>query len=598
MTGETSTPIQVPVAESLKPVSAETAARVVRGERTGGPNSGESGILLAAKDKLGVSVIEVVAGEKVPPGIKDALLLQLFGETDLKKIDPKLLPLATQLDGLINRLTKSVDIKTLNASEVNTAIIDVVLQSEGWAQAYKNMTPFQKTAFIKGIRESGMIPSARRLLIGKTVLPENNEYASSKRIYDEASSTLDARKTERRNIEIKTKLKDRSKIVAERESEQRKYDELKGERVGLLEQIEELQQAMANRSNEHIRSTTGAAESKSVDQLKKDDSEYQGWQSEVNTTKKKLKNKTKDGIDWKIRDLESKIKSHDESLADFTRLDQLTTQIEELSKQAAIAEGTMLTDRSKLIGQLNGLIGSLNGVLPEAAMKALNKWKTGIDEANTQVARDKAEVAAKEGGVLDGASANFILYLNDAKYVKTSKRTSWRLADLISGKKVGVKEINEIELRTDFDALFATGGRGSANFALTQIDNAIKSGSGAGLSPEQLKYLKANPEAKEKLVEQVKGEVFKTISRKAVMHLKLSDEDLTTLSSSDDFAIAFEKGVGDAQKAKDLIEKAAGAKLKGKTTGEFLRKLPKPILWGLLILILGGIFTKGYGIFG
>ncbi|MFH0846363.1 MAG: hypothetical protein V1851_03140 [Patescibacteria group bacterium] len=571
--------------EAPPPVSAKVAGEVVRGV-----NTGEAGILLTKKGELSASAVDVVAGEKVPPGTRDALFLQLFGETDGTKVDKTLQPLATQLDTLLTNLQKNVETSTASASEINAAIEQVVLQTDGWAEAYKGMNAAQRAQFLKGIRESSVIPLARKEFIDRAVGVEGNKYAAETTKYKEMNGDLSAKKKEQTTINTKITGKDRAKTTSERDAKKREVEDIQGEKQTLQERKTHLEELQAKRTADYITAKkTGADLTAALGA----DPNYPKWQDEIDDINTQLTGKGAKSIEGRLRKSEGELKDLEETMEAFSRKDQLTTEIDNLNKQVREAQASMLSARSELVKQLNELIKSLNGTMPEAAKQALNRYKDRLEQANIEVAKDKAKEAAKEGDILKGAEANLALYFTDAKYVKTTQRTSSRLRDFF--RKTGQKEIKTTDLRTDFDGLFSNDGRGAANLTLTEINNAIAAGSGAGLSPEQVTYLNTHPDAKAKLVEQAKQSVFKAVSRQAVLHLNLSETDMRTLVSSPDFTTAAEQAVGDVQKLKDLKEKMAGAGLKGGTWKEIGAKLAKPALFGLILMVLIFLGIKGFG---
>ncbi len=580
----------------IKPVSGKIAVEA----GTKAPVGREAQAMAKAVDNLSLMTVDVAAGGDIVSGMKDNLFVAYFGEKDASKVkDPVLKPLAQGLNNIINVLENNLKDGAVGATtaEIDAAIISTIRSNEGWKDAFNLLAPAKKNQLVKTIREMGAVSAGRRLYTEKMVIAQEvGGYEAAKRKYEEISRQTKERTDERDSIDKQIKGKDRAKIVSDKDAKVSALEGLKGRRQTLSDRRDAIETKIDELTSTYrqVNPKTGAVTFNKVG--RDNDPDYKKYQAEI----KKVDNEingvgTVKGLDTLIVEAQLEVNKADKLVQSFDRHDSLTTEIGKLSQQLTNAEADLINARTGLANKINELTKSLNGVLPEAAREAMNKYKDSIDNANAEMAKEKAEVAAKEGDIITGATANVEAFYLRAKYIQEKQRTSSKLLDLFGRKKV-IQETNKVAIRADFKKILARNGRGAADLLKADVDHAIAAGEGAGLSPEEIKYFRDNPKAYAKFIEQAKTTVFKAVSREAVLHTDLTETDMRTLIGSPDFATAAEQAVGDAQKLKDLKEKIAGAGLKGGTWKEIGAKLAKPVLLGLLLLILVILGSKAGGI--
>ncbi len=580
-----------PMPAEIKQVSGKVALE----SGTNAPTGREARALRKATDNASLITVDVAAGGETPSGMKDNLFIAYFGEKDVTKIkDPVLKPLAKGLRDIINQVENNLN--GTATAEVDATIITTIRSTEGWKNAFDDLSVAEQKQLIKRLRETWTVSAGRRLYTEKMVIAQEvGGYEAAKRKYEEAARQTKERTDERDTIDKQIKSKDRTKIVADKDAKISSLDGLKGMRQTLSGRRD----ALENKSDEltstyrQVNPKTGAVTFNKVG--RDNDPDYKKYQTEI----KKIDNEingvgTAQGLDAQIIAAQLEVNKADKLVQSFDRHDSLTTEIGTLNQQLTNAEADLITARTSLADKINELTKSLNGVLPEAAKEAMNKYKDSIDNANIKIAKDKAEEAAKAGDIIKGAEANVEMYYLQAKYIQEQQRTSSKLVDLFMRNK-GIKETNKALLRKDLTRVLKNDGRGSADLLKYDVDAAIAAGHGAGLSPEQIKYFKENPKAYADFIEQAKVSVFKAVSRQAVLHINLTETDMQTLIGSPDFATAADQALGDAQKLKDLKAKLGEAGLKGGTWKEISSKLAKPALLGLLLMILIFLGIKGFG---
>ncbi len=563
---------------------------------TNTPTGKEAKALGKEVGNLSLITVDAAAGGEIPTGLKDNLFVAYFGDKDPNKVkDPVLKPLALGLNQIITQIETNLKTGVGGTAELNKAIIETIRSNEGWKKAFELLDPGKQAELIKTIREMGAVSSGRKLYVERMVIAkEGGGYEAAKRKYDEVARQVKEKTDERNLLDTQIKGKDRAKIVADKDAKAATLESLKTRRQSLSERrdkvelkIDELTEAYRQRNPKTGAVTFNKAGRDADPDYKKYKGELTKIDDEVNGTSAAA------GLDAQIIAAQGEVSKAEKAVAAFERHDVLVTDIDKLSKQLIDAEGDLITARTAFADKINELIKSLGGVFPEAAKAAMNKYKVSIDHANEEMANAKAAEAAKSGEVITGATANVEkFYL--LKYVKEQQRRSSKLTNLF-GRNKSVQEIDTARLQTDFKKLLRRDARGAADLLKADVDAALAAGHGAGLSPEEIKYFNDNPQAYAKFIEQAKQNVFKTVSRQAVLHLDLTETDMKTLIGSDDFATAAEQAVGDAQKLKDLKEKIAGAGLKGGTWKEIGAKLAKPALIGLAILILIIFGVKGFG---
>lgn len=582
----------------VKPVSGKVALEA--GTRT--PAGREAQAMAKGVDNLSLMNVDIAAGGDIASGMKDNLFIAYFGEKDVTKVkDPVLKPLAQGLKNIVYQLENNLKEGAAGATtaEIDAAIISTIRSNEGWKDAFNLLDPAKKNQLVKTIREMGAVSSGRRLYTEKMVITqESGGYEAAKRKYDEAARQTKERTDERDLIEKAIKGKDRAKILADKDAKVNELDSLKGKRKNLSDRRDAIEGKIDELTSTYreINPKTGKVTFNKVG--RDNDPDYKAYDREIKKIDSEINGKgtgatAVKGLDEQIIEAQREVNKADKLVQSFDRHDSLTKEIGTLNQKLTDAEAELITSRTALANKINELTKSLSGVLPEAAKEAMNKFKDSIDNANVEIAKEKAKEAGKEGNILTGAEANVEAFYLNAKYIVDRPRVSSKLIDFFRTK--GVKEANKISIRADFDRILANDGRGSFNVLKADVDGAIAAGHGAGLSPEQIKYFKDNPKAYANFLEKAKTTVFKAVSREAVLHLDLSETDMRTLVGSPDFTAAAEQAVGDAQKLQALKDKMAGAGLKGGTWKEIGAKLAKPALFGLILMVLIFLGIKGFG---
>ncbi len=572
--------------QEIKPVAGKIAIEA----GTNAPKGKEAQVLAKGVENLSLITIDVAAGGEVPPGMKDNLFIAFFGEKTASKVtDPVLKPLALGLSNIISQIENNIQpgIAGATHNEIDAAIVSTIRSNEGWKKAFELMDPTKQNQLIKTIRETGATTGARRLYVERMIIAqESGGYEAEKRKYEEIAKQTKQKTDERDAIDKQIKGKDRAKIVADKDARALTLESLINRKQSATDRKDKIEARIDELSSDYREKNpktgvvtfnkTGRDADPDIKKLK---TELNKIDNEINGTG------GVSGLDAQIIAAQAEVTKADKLVQSFDRHDSLTTDIGKLSEQLTNAEASLITARTAFANKINELVKSLNGVLPEAAKEAMNKFKSSIDSANVDIAKQKAEEAAKAGDIITGAEANVEMYYLQAKYIKDVPRVSSKLADLFLRNK-GIKEQDKITLRADFLKVLQNDGRGAADLLKADADAALTAGKGAGLSPEQIKYFKDNPKAYAKFIEQAKTAVFKAVSRQSVLHLDITETDMKTLIGSPDFAKAAEQAVGDAQSLAALKEKIAGAGLKGGTWKEIGAKLSKPAMMGLLIMLL------------
>lgn len=574
----------------IRPVKAKVAVETL----TAAPK-GEGKTMATHVRELGIGTVDAVGGREIPQGMRDNLFIALFGTKDASAVtDPQLKPLAQGLDTIMTTLKDNLDPSVATPTELNAAIKTVIEQTPGWNDAFKKMSATQQDEVIQSIREMGAASFGRRIMIERIIISqESGNYNAAKRKYEDVKKQLTTRQTEMTAVDAQILAigKDRAAVAADRQSQEREVTSLNSEMTRLQEQRSRLEQRIADREQSYI--DAGKSGKALSDALAKDKS-FQKWTKDAQDLEDKINDPT--GLAKKIADAEARLKVLETQNQYFERADRLTTEIEDLTGRVSTAEADMINARTAFANNINELMKQLNGVMPEAAKEAMNKYKSRLEEANrekaVQDANDKADKAKKEGDMLARAEAE-IAKAFELRYIKTERQ--FRIASF--GKR-DIQVIDEDTLRGDFqDSLNpAIGTRGVMERVLNLA--GTPPGNGSGLSAETLAYLTnpANKAAVGKLVENMRIPIFKSISRKAVLHLDLPETSLRSLATSPDFVEAAKAAVADNAEIAKVIESVHGAKLGGSTNiKEALRKMPAGGLLGILMMILGlfgsGLFT-------
>ncbi|MFZ6034628.1 MAG: hypothetical protein ACOYUB_00555 [Patescibacteria group bacterium] len=572
----------------IRPVKAKVAVEAL----TAAPK-GEGKTMATHVRELGIGTVDAVGGREIPQGMKDNLFIALFDVKDASAVtDPQLKPLAQGLESIIATLKGNLDPSVTTPTELNAAIKTVIEQTPGWNDAFKKMSAAQQDEVIQSIREMGAASFGRRMMVEKIVISqETGNYKAAKTKYEDVKKQLTTRQTEMTAVDAQILAigKDRAAVAADRQSQEREVTSLNSEMTRLQEQRSRLEQRIADREQSYI--DAGKSGKALSDALAKDKS-FQKWTKDAQDLEDKINDPT--GLAKKIADAEARLKVLETQNQYFERADRLTTEIEDLTGKVSTAEADMINARTAFANNINELMKQLNGVMPEAAKEAMNKYKSRLEEANrekaVQDANDKADKAKKEGDMLARAEAE-ITKAFELRYLKTIRE--FRFAKL---SKIDIQVIDEDALRADFqDALNpAIGTRG----VMERILNIAGNGAGSGLSAETIAYLTnpANKAAVGKLVENMRIPIFKSISRKAVLHLDLPETTLRNMATSPDFVEAAKAAVADNAEIRKVIESVHGAKLGGSTSvTEALRKMPAGGLLGFILMILGifgsGLFT-------
>lgn len=577
----------------IKPVANKVAVETL----TATPK-GEAKKTAEAVRSLSIGTVDAVGGREIPDGMRDNLFIGLFGTKDVAAItDPQLKPLAQGLDKIMSTLKDNLDPGVATPTELNQAIQSVIEQTPGWSDAFKKMSATQQAEVIKSIREMGAASFGRRMMIEKiTISQESGNYGAAKRKFEDASNQLNARRLEK--VTVDTQIGaiggDRAKVTADKQSKDREATSLLRERDRLQEQKSRIDRQIAEREQSYI--DTGKSGKDLTDALNAD-SRYQKMLKDLDAIDDKISDPVS-GIDKKIGDAEAELQVLEKNLQYFERADSLTTQVEDLTNKVSSAEAEMINARTALANSLNDLMKNLNGVMPEAAKEAMNKYKIRLDEANQQKAVDeankKAEDAKKEGDMLALAEAE-ITKAFELRYVKTEDQR--RLRTLFMAKEQ-VQVIDESALRADFQDMLnpATGTRGVMERIIKGSATGL-AGPEAGLSQQTIDYLNSHPDAAAKLVEKMRIPIFKSVARKAVLHLDLNETSLRSLATSPDFVEAAKAAIADNADIEKVIDSVYGAKLGGsRNVAEAFKKLPAGGLLGVLMLIFGligsGLFTQ------
>ena len=427
-----------PMPAEIKQVSGKVALE----SGTNAPTGREARALRKATDNASLITVDVAAGGETPSGMKDNLFIAYFGEKDVTKIkDPVLKPLAKGLRDIINQVENNLN--GTATAEVDATIITTIRSTEGWKNAFDDLSVAEQKQLIKRLRETWTVSAGRRLYTEKMVIAQEvGGYEAAKRKYEEAARQTKERTDERDTIDKQIKSKDRTKIVADKDAKISSLDGLKGMRQTLSGRRD----ALENKSDEltstyrQVNPKTGAVTFNKVG--RDNDPDYKKYQTEI----KKIDNEingvgTAQGLDAQIIAAQLEVNKADKLVQSFDRHDSLTTEIGTLNQQLTNAEADLITARTSLADKINELTKSLNGVLPEAAKEAMNKYKDSIDNANIKIAKDKAEEAAKAGDIIKGAEANVEMYYLQAKYIQEQQRTSSKLVDLFMRNK-GIKDTN------------------------------------------------------------------------------------------------------------------------------------------------------------
>lgn len=556
---------------------------------------GESKKMAEAVRGLSIGTVDAVGGREIPAGMRDNLFIALFGTKDVATIaDPTIKPLATGLDSIMTTLKDNLDPSVATPAELNAAIQTVIEQTPGWNDAFKAMNATQQAEVIKSIREMGAASFGRRMMIEKIVISqESGNYGAAKRRYEDASKQLTARQAEKATVDVQVSAigGDRAKVTADKQSKERDTTNLHRERDRLQEQKSRLEQRMAEREQSYI---DGGKSGTDLQDALNADSRYQKMVTDAQAIEDKITDPMS-GIDKKIGDAEAELQTLEKNLQYFERADRLTAEIEALNTKVSTTESEMINARTAFADSINNLMKNLNGVMPEAAKEAMNKYKTRLEEANREKAlneaKDKEAKAKKEGDMIAQAEAE-VAKAFELRYLKTE--TQRRFNKLFVKQEIQVVDVDA--LSSDFKDTInpAVGTKGVTERVLNL--GGTPPGSGSGLSKETIDYLTANPKIAEKLVEKMRIPIFKSISRKAVLHLDLSETSLRSMASSPDFVEAAKAAIADNSEIQKVIDSVYKSGLGGSTNlAESLKKMPAGGLLGILMMILGlfgsGLFT-------
>ena len=270
-------------------------------------------------------------------------------------------------------------------------------------------------------------------------------------------------------------------------------------------------------------------------------------------------------LEGKIKKVKNKLAQTERNLAQVREKQQLEKELASLSKELADKRLKLDEERVALLKKIAEISVKLDTVLPEAAKKALTQMQAQANEANKMRLREEARRRQEEGNRLQNQATEAegrILELITRRYLTTR----------VERGKIRA-QTNIALLQADFNNLMTDGVDTLINQIMTN-DNQLRS---------------LPVEVRNEVLRKVREKVYQTIVSEAIIRLRLDENTIRALATSDEFIKAAESAIQKDQKIKETLEKITGQELTGKSAlKKALEKMPFGGLLGIISLILFG----------